>query len=73
MMCWGRKLKRDQATQTDISYVHWMRLVEYDRENNVGSRVVQRNTKSRLEPSSATMQSIRQEECAKHSAECAKL
>ena len=42
MMCWGRKLKRDQATQTDISYVHWMRLIEYDQAKNVGYKVDQR-------------------------------
>ena len=45
MMCWGRKLKRDQATQTDISYVHCMRLVEYDtRKPNEDTRVVQRDS-----------------------------
>ena len=41
MMCWGRKLKRDQTTQTNISYVHWMRLVEYDTNLNEGPRIVQ--------------------------------
>ena len=42
MWCLGRKPKLHKAVQTNISYVHLMRLVEYDTNINEGSRVVQR-------------------------------
>ena len=49
MWCLGRKVRRDVATQTDITYVHVMRLVEYDTgaDINAHPRVVQRDRESR--------------------------
>ncbi len=35
MWCLGRKIKRDVATQTEITYIHFLRLLEYDTGEHV--------------------------------------